>query len=230
MKFEPLSEIEVNAYKVMQKSMKKLKHFDLNTILPVCYKIMGNKYSDLEITKAVNSLIQKRYFIQGTSLTRDEISSNRVRQKIMHFIQRNPGAYNRLIRRELNLGSNEFNWHMGMLEKFGFMKKIRYNRSFGYFENKTFMGHEFDLFLIQNEKIKLIIDFLKNHNATLSQIAKSLDMHYSTVQKHLGILEERGFTVAELTDNGKHKYFSINDDLLIKLQKIINGQVFIEFA
>lgn len=230
MKFEPLSEIEINAYKVMQKYMKKLKHFDLNTILPICYRTMGSKYSETEITKAVNTLIQKRYFIQGTSLTKDEISSNRVRQKILHFIQRNPGAYNRLIRRELNLGSNEFNWHMGMLEKFGFIKKIRYNRSFGYFENKTYMNHEFDLFLLQNDKIKLIIDFLKDHNATLSQVAKSLDMHYSTVQKHLQILEERSLALTELTNNGKHKYFSVNDDLLIKLQKIINGQVFIEFA
>ncbi len=230
MKFEPLSEIEVNAYKVMQKIMKKVKVLDLNTILPICYSNLGNKYSEIQITEAVNNLIKKSYFIQGTSLSKDEIASNNARQKILHFIQINPGAYNRLIRRELNLGSNEFNWHVGMLEKFGFIKKIKFGHSFGYYENKSFMDHEYDLFLLQNQKIKEILKYLKNHQATLSQIAKILEMHYSTVQKHLNILEERKIMISDITKNGKHKYYSLNEEILMKLQKIINGQIFIEFA
>jgi predicted transcriptional regulator len=230
MKFEPLSEIELNVYRIMQMKIKKMKNFDLNTALPICFTKLGGKYSELAITKAVNSLIKKRYFIQGTSLTKDDISSNRVRQKIFHYIQRNPGAYNRLIRRELSLGSNEFNWHAGMLEKFGFIKKIQYNRSFGYFENKTYMGHEYDLFLLQNHKIHKIIEFLKTNRATLSQIAKKLEMHYNTIQKHVQILEERELVLCEITFNQKHKYYFYNENTLIKLQKIINGQIFIEFA
>lgn len=230
MKFEQLSEIEVNTYRVIHKNLKKIKQFDLQTLLPICFKKLGSKYSDKEVAVAVTSLIKKRYFIEGTSLSRDDISSNRVRQRILHFIQINPRAYNRLIRRELDLGSNEFNWHVGMLEKFGFIKKMAFNRSFGYFENREFMDHEFDLFLLQNEKIHQILDYLNSHQATLSQISKDLEMHYSTVQKHLEVLEERELVKTELSSNGKHKFYTYNEEMLIKLRKIINGQYFIEFA
>ena len=136
-------------------------------------------------------MINKRYFIQGSTLSRDDILQNPVRYEILQFIRVNPGCYNRLVRWKLNIGSNEFNWHLGMLEKFGFIKRMRFDHNFGYFENRSYMGHEYDLFLLQNDKVAKIIVFLQSTKGTLSQIAKLLDMHYSTVQKYLGILEQR---------------------------------------
>ena len=116
-----------------------------------------------------------------------------------------------------------------MLEKFGFVKKVRFNqRSFGYFEKRSYMDHEYDLYLLQNGKIRKILNILEKDPMRISQITKQLEFHYNTVQKYLHILEKRKLIL--LTIIGKHIYYSRNIDLKIKLKKIINGQVFISFA
>jgi len=229
MKIEQLSEIEANIYKVLREYITDFKEFNLKLALPYCFEKLDHKYSDTEITISVKSLIQKKYIIQGSSLTKEDILHNQNRKKIFDFIQINPGSYNRLIRRELFLGSNEFNWHIGMLEKFGFVKKVRFHqRSFGYFEKRSYMDHEYDLYLLQNEKISKILNILEKEPLKISQITKKLEFHYNTVQKYLSILEKRKLIF--LTINGKHTYYSRDMDLKIKLKKIINGQVFISFA
>jgi predicted transcriptional regulator len=229
MKIEQLSEIEANLYQVLKEYITDFKEFNLKMALPYCFEKLNHKYSDTAITLSVRSLIQKKYIIQGSSLTKEDILHNQNRKKILDFIQINPGSYNRLIRRELSLGSNEFNWHVGMLEKFGFVKKVRFlQRSFGYFEKRSYMDHEYDLYLLQNEKISKILKILDKKQLKISQITKMLEFHYNTVQKYLNILEKREIIL--LTEIRKHIYYSINTNLMIKLKKIINGQVFISFA
>lgn len=229
MKIEQLSEIEANIYQVLKEYITDFKEFNLKMALPYCFEKLNHKYSNTEITVSIRSLIQKKYIIQGSSLTKDAILHNQNRKKILDFIQINPGSYNRLIRRELFLGSNEFNWHIGMLEKFGFVKKVRFNqRSFGYFEKRSYMDHEYDLYLLQNEKISKILNILEKEPLKISQITKKLEFHYNTVQKYLNILKKRNLIL--FTENEKHFYYSRNMDLKIKLKKIINGQVFISFA
>jgi len=229
MKIEQLSEIEANIYQVLKEYLREFNEFNLKLALPYCFEKLNYKYSDTVITVSIKSLIQKKYIIQGSSLSKEDILHNQNRKKILDFIQKNPGSYNRLIRRELSLGSNEFNWHVGMLEKFGFVKKIRFDqRSFGYFEKRTYMDHEYDLYLLQNEKIDKLLKILEKDQYTVSQITKILEFHYNTVQKYLQILEKRNLIFLKIV--GKHIYYSANTDLLIKLKKIINGQLFIEFA
>ena len=228
MKIEQLSEIEANVYNVLKDFLKNFKEFNLKLALPYCFERLNLKYSDTEITFAVKSLIQKKYLIQGSSLTKEDILHNQNRKKILDFIQKNPGSYNRLIRRKLSLGSNEFNWHIGMLEKFDFVKKVRFNRrNFGYFEKKSYMGYEYELFLLQNKKISRILEKLEKEILTVSQITKELEFHYNTVQKYLELLLKRN--LISVIEKGKHKYYLLNQDLMIKLKKIINGQIFVEF-
>jgi predicted transcriptional regulator len=226
---KPLSQLEAQVCAITRDYLKKFKEIDLETLVPYLHNTLGNSHPHPKITEAVIKLVQNRYFINGSSLTRDDVLSNQIRKQILHFIQINPGCYNRFIRRELNIGSNEFNWHIGMLERFGLIKKIQYDRSYGYFENRSYMGHEFDLFLLQNEKAATILKYLESHpKVTLSQLAKDLMMHYSTVQKHVDILTER-YLILQYR-SGKHILLSVNTELINKLRKIINGAVFVEFA
>jgi predicted transcriptional regulator len=223
-----LNLIESNVYTIMRDYVKKNKELDMNNLLPYLYSQLG-QYHQANINDAVNTLIHNRFFINGSSLTQDEILMNPIRKAIYQFIQINPGSFNRLIRRRLRIGSNEFNWHIGMLEKFGLIKKIAFGRSFGYYENRSFMGHEFDLFLLQNEKTYQILNYLsQNKCASLSQIAKGVEMHYSTIQKHVDILTNRG--LLKYSGTSKCPLVNINDALMQKLKKIINGAVFVEFA
>ena len=91
-----------------------------------------------------------------------------------------------------------------------------------------YMGHEYDLFLMQNEKVSKLIKLLSQKPDSLSHLARNLEMHYSTVQKYLIILLER--EIIQKAKNSDRVLYEINSDMIIKLKKIINGAVFIEFA
>jgi len=230
LRFEPLTELELQIYRIFEKYVKKYNNLDLNTLLPLCFQELDRKYSQHEITASVNKLIQKRYFIQGSTLSIKEVAASRIRQRLLDFIRINPGAYNRQIRRELNIGSNEFNWHVGMLIKFDFIRKVKFKQSSGYFENRNFFNHEYDLFLIRNEKTSKILSFITRNRATVSQIAKATDLHYNTVHKHLQVLESQNL-ITKIQESDSFKiYYSANEDLLLKLRKIINGQIFLDYA
>ena len=197
--------------------------------LPICLNALEKEYSHQDIATALTDLIRKHYIIRGSTLSKDAILDNMVRDQIYKYVQVNPGAYNRLIRRELQIGSNEFNWHIGMLEKFGFLKTMLFKGRFGYFENRSFMDHEYDLFLMQNGKVKIILETLEKQPATVSQLAKKINMHWSTVNKYIKVLVEREFLKVLLQPKHKEMY-EINQTLQIKLKKIINGAVFVQFA
>jgi predicted transcriptional regulator len=226
---ESMSPMESEVYDIISKQyLKKHRDMSLETIYPFCFRILGTKYSQNELSSAVKNLISKHYFIKGSSLSRDDILKNSVRSEILQFIRVNPGCYNRLIRRRLSIGSNEFNWHLGLLEKFGLIKSMRFDRNIGYYENKNYLGHEYDLFLLQNDKVLKIIALLQNSKRTLSQIAKDLDIHYSTVQKYLEILTNR--EILNKKDIEKRIVYEVNEELLIRIRKVVNGAVFIDYA
>ncbi|TFH31133.1 MAG: hypothetical protein E4G98_00690 [Promethearchaeota archaeon] len=230
MKIEKLSEIENQTYQVIKDILKNHKQFTLNDLLTQCFATLCPPHTEETVAAALDALAKKRYFIKGTTLTREDVANNAVRARILNFIMKNPGAYNRLIRRECNLGSNEFKWHLGMLLKFHFIKKVPFNgRSYGYFEDRNYMNHEFDLFLLQNEKVKMILEYLAVTPNSISGIARDLGIHYSTVQKYMEILMEREF-VQPMMENDHHEIYHVIQTLMIKLRKIVNGQAFIEFA
>jgi len=229
LKIEKLTEIEDQTYQVIKDILKNHRQFTMIDLLTQCYDRLCPPNSEETVSAALDALSKKRYFIKGTSLTREDVANNPVRVRILDFIMKNPGAYNRLIRRECNLGSNEFKWHLGMLLKFHFVKRILFNdRSYGYFEDKNYMNHEMDLFLLQNEKVKAILGYLKLTPNSISGISRVLGIHYSTVQKYIEILIDREFLQPIVED--RHEKYYFNYDMDTKLRKIINGQVFIEFA
>ncbi len=230
MRLESLTPIEEEVYHILQDEMKKNQQFSVKAALPILFKEIGKKYPQKDISIALTSLMKKKYIIRGSSLSRDDILTNSTRKEIFKFIQVNPGAYNRLIRRELNLGSNEFNWHIGMLLKFEYIKKMEFSARFGFYENRSFMDHEYDLFLLQNDKVKGILEQLEKGDGTVSQIASNIDMHYSTVRKYMIELARRKIVNEKPIANKKISQYTVNDELLIKIRKIINGQIFVEFA
>jgi predicted transcriptional regulator len=230
MQLEPLTVIENEIYALLRDYLKKNNQFSIKSALPICFSALKSKYSQQEITEALTTLISKKYIIQGSRLSREEILTNRVRNEIFKYIQINPGAYNRLIRRDLNLGSHEFNWHIGMLDRFDFIKKLKFAQRYGYYENRSYLDHEYDLFLLQNEKVHDILQFLEKEDATVSQIASEIEMHYSTVRKYVVELFKRKILYEKQNSEKKITVYAVNHKLLIKIRKIINGQTFIEFA
>lgn len=213
----------------MREYLKKYKDLKLDRLVPYCMMVLGSHLSEERILQTIQDLLDKRYFIDESTLCHSDVLTNPVRKQIYEYIQVNPGSYNRIIRRALQIGSNEFNWHVKMLEKFGFVKRVSFPRGFGYFENRSYMGHELDLYIIQNEKTAKILHYIEQHpRSLLSGLSRDLNMHYSTIQKHVDLLVER--TILTKTVEGNHQLYSINQETCLRLRKIINGAVFIEFG
>ncbi len=227
-----LSSLEREIYELLKIYIDYYQNLNLGEIVPFCNQKMEKDLKRDTLEKTISSVIEKRYILEDKELIRSDILENEMRKELYQFIQKHPGSYNRLIRDKLDLHSNEFEWHTSMLEKFGFIKKVRLNkRQWGFFINKSYMEHEYDLFLLQKKKVQKIIDFVQNEEQTgVSQISNQLGMHYSTVKKYLDKLEEREL-VFRVKKHGTRGYnYHINIDLLMKLRKIINGQVFLDFA
>ena len=55
-------------------------------------------------------------------------------------------------------------------------------------------------------------------------------MHYSTVRKYMKELNRRRIVLTKENPEKKISQYTLNDELLIKIRKIINGQIFVEFA
>ncbi len=236
---DPLTAVEREIYDCFRKFMRRTKNITFDTVVARCRAELEKTLSDQEITRGVQSLLERRYIIKGTTLCRDDVLENAVRKKMLKFIQVNPGAYNRLIRRELHIGSNEFTWHIGILEKFGLVKKILFhNRHYAYFEDREFMGHEYDMYLLKNSKIERLLGSIKKLPKTTSQIATELGIHYSTIQRYLRLLYGRNLVThpedwpgqGGKKEKSRRSHYVTNGEMLIKIRKIVNSGVFIDFG
>src|SRR6056297_3242866 len=138
-----LTKLEEQIYEIVKDHLSETRTINIGDLVPTCFRHFDGAYTKEQIESAMRCLFEKRFFLGVSSLLSADVFENEVRREIFRFVQRNPGAYNRMIRDELGLHSNEFDWHSGMLERFGFLKKIRLNKpQWCYFENRSFMDHE----------------------------------------------------------------------------------------
>ena len=87
MQLEPLTVMENEIYDLLRDYLKKNNQFSIKSALPICFNALKSKYSQKEITEALTNLISKKYIIQGSRLSREEILTNRVRSEIFKYIQ-----------------------------------------------------------------------------------------------------------------------------------------------
>jgi len=80
----------------------------------------------------IQLLINKKVLVEGSKYTRDEVLNNKYRFNIYRFLTSNLGAHFSIIRKQIitdssdNLGSSgQLIWHLEMLIKFNYIKKIK---------------------------------------------------------------------------------------------------------
>jgi len=146
----------------------------------------------------------------GSGLVRKEILQIPLRKGIYDLIRKNPGININEMERSLNIGSNQVLWHLNSLEKFQLIKSIRIGNQKAYY---NYFLKQIDLeifFYLRKDKIKRIIDLLKDKNAqpgmSPTKISKQLNMHYNTIRKYLKILHEHRM-IKFFVKNNKKVYF-----------------------
>ena len=77
----------------------------------------------------IQYLINKKILIEGSKFSRETVLSNGVRNRIYRYIIMNPGVHFSILRKkalsEEAGSSGQLVWHLGMLLKFNYIKKIK---------------------------------------------------------------------------------------------------------
>jgi len=172
------------------------------------------------IEHLLDSLEAKHIIVEGSKITRNTILSNLNRSSIYEEIKNNPGTYLNKLSKNLGLSIFLTNWHLNILLRFNMIRKQEFNSHIAYFDSKLPLENDWILQIISRVKCNEIINFLKlnSNGCTKSQIAKTLRMHHTTVNKYLEILIENQLANLKIVDNKKG--YCLNAEKLDKLKII----------
>lgn len=141
-------------------------------------------------------------------------------ERILKFIQGNPGMHLRQIKKELQLSLGTIQYHLTLLEKSGrIVSERRYFRR-TYFPVGTFEKNEKSILkILKRGNLKTILLFImEKKNPTQTDIANGVDLSNSTVNWHLKYMLENKI-IYEIRD-GKFKRYQVWDGkTIIKLMK-----------
>ena len=162
------------------------------------------------IEKIIKNKTGKISIALGSRLIKEDILQIPLRKKLYDLIRKNSGININELERELKIGANQVLWHLGFLEKSQLIKSVRIGNQKAYY-NFSLDPTDLEIFFyLRKEKIKNIIDLLKDKNAqsgmSPTNMSKQLNMHYNTIRKYLNILQEIG-VIKFFVKNNKKVYF-----------------------
>ncbi len=195
---DQLLDQEKLVYELIQVYLKKRRPLEVDKLLPVISSELFKKSNNINskrIKQIIKSLLKKKYIIEGSRLTKDDILKNKVRIQIYGFICENSAVYFHQIKKKLELPTHSVIWHLNLLFLFGFIKRIKIKKHYNhyiYFTNDLSSQEARKIYFTKNHKCKEIIEYLKleNKGYTRTHLSKQLGMHLNTIKKYITILED----------------------------------------
>ena len=195
----------------------------------VCYKpdlvsFIKNRYFQEDnglnhngIKQILDSLATKHMIVEGSKITRNTTLSNLNRSCVYGEIKNNPGMYLNKLSKNLGLSIFLTNWHLNILLRFNMIRKQEFNNQIAYFDSKLPSENDHILQIISRVKCSELIEYLKlnSKGCTKSQIAKTLRMHHTTVNKYLEILIDSQLVNLRTLD--KKNLYCLNNEKLNEL-------------
>jgi len=217
---------ELVVFKIIEEFLAKKTFFSIKDLVEfVNNRIKYNpNINKNKIELIIKSFIKKRIIIPGTKLTKHNITENKKRNEILHYIIKNPGKNINEIMKTHNLGSNLALWHLSCLEKFQFIrsKKIGNRIIFFVFD---FDSKFDDLYYYLNlEIVQTIIKFMKEEKEPLkiTDIATRLKKNHNTIKKYLKVL--RNLKIIEPEKEKTRQLFKLDHEYYSKVQKLIQNK------
>ena len=201
---------------------------NLQEIVQKAYEQLKESYNEKEIAESINKFIETKYLVRGFTLTKRDVLDNQKRKEILQYIAKSPGCHGRAIRNSLKLGSNEFSWHISLLESFGLIKRLNSDDIEGFLLNRSYQDYESVLVWYQHPKAQKILKICAKNSRTALEISKEVKMHYNTVKKYLERLLETQL-IQQIEQERPKKYLT-NQEFITKLKKIINSAFFDDFS
>jgi predicted transcriptional regulator len=215
-----LSEQEKIVLDSVQEFLDKNRSLEFRKVIPFIssrFKFSSIMINENGIRIALTTLIEKRFILQGSKLTRKTALNNKKRNMLYNFIVKNPGIYFKKITTDLNLNNHVAIWHLKTLVEFNLIKKEKFKNHYIYFEQNLRIENAVNNFYTLKEKSRKIIDFLKINDIGVSRnkIAQSLGMHSNTINKYMDELEAIGL-VSKKKLPKKTLYFLNENKKIIK--------------
>ena len=140
----------------------------------------------------------------------DESNSNT--NKILQYIQENPGSHLRQIKRELKMSMGTTQYHLNVLEKQGKITSEKHNLHKYYFPIGLFEKNEREILKILNQETarEILLLILERKNPTQTDIVNMIKISSASVNWHIKKLLELGL-VLENRD-GKFKRYALGID------------------
>jgi predicted transcriptional regulator len=160
------------------------------------------------IKHTLDSLVAKHMIVEGSKITRNTTLSNLNRSSVYEEIKNNPGMYLNKLSKDLGLSTFLTNWHLNILLRFNMIRKQEFNNQIAYFDSELPSENDYILQIISRAKCSELIEYLKlnSNGCTKSQIAKTLRMHHTTVNKYLEIIIDNQLANLQ-TVNNKSLYY-----------------------
>ncbi len=176
---------EIQVFNILEEYMQKSPNSsvsDLFEFLEQYIKLEPN-INSYKFKKIIKDLYRKERVLQ-----------NSLRKRMYDLIRINPGINFNELQKICKIGTNQASWHLNCLEKFQYIKSETIGNQKAFFKY-SIKSTDLDIFFyLRKEKIKHIINLLKENNAQLglnpSYMSKQLNMHYNTIRKYLTILLE----------------------------------------
>ena len=164
----------------------------------------------------IQFLINKKLLIEGSKFSRESVLSNHIRNGILNYINRHPGAHFSDLRKNAlseEMGSSgQLVWHLEMLLKFNYINKIKVGNYTVFLPYDMNENEGRTLFMLRDRiNFKVIELLLKENTEAKSEIYKAInekreDVYYRINNLlDLGIIIENPKSVKELCINPNFK-------------------------
>lgn len=204
-----LSDIEETIFDLLKNLLSKNLVFQFDPEF-IEYCSQRVKASELEVYQALYSLLQRKYIVPGSTLTRDTILENHNRNLIYNTIYNHPGMHIRELCAFLNLSSGVVRSHIQVLEMFAIIRKKTYlspKLTLLFFNDYPDTYDDFFL-IIKNENDHRIVQLLIQTPLAISELSSTLGLHHSTIQYHLEKLERLDLVIRLESPQGIHYTFN----------------------
>ncbi len=168
------------------------------------------KASEIDIYQALYSLLQRKYIVPGSALTKEKVLENQNRTLIYNTIYNRPGMHIRELGATLNLSSGVVRSHLRVLETFGYIRKKSYSTpKLTVLFSSDYPDTYDDYFVVmKNETDQVIIEKLIANQLTVTELSSNLGVHHSTIQYHLEKLQRLDLVIRVESDQSIHYTFN----------------------
>jgi DNA-binding MarR family transcriptional regulator len=141
---------------------------------------------------------------------REDLLDNKIRAKILDYINKNPGIHYRKILKDLDLQMGVLTHHLNMLEQQDYIKSLQDSMYRRFYSISAPINTKLILSSVQQKILRLIKDI---PGISQAEIARKLGLARKVVNYHIRILSDAGFVNVELDGRESQCYYLSGLDL-----------------